>query len=156
MAAYFTHCKLQPVHLILTLRTAMTLFFKLKNCKTAASFARRLLELGPKPDIATTVSRSLIYILTNHLTWRPFPDKMAGKLATSNKCTLPVILKTLVFWLVQTTERYGVMWILVSLLGIRCHFNRSVDTLIVNRPFVGLSKMTFGLTKSGKVHNITS
>ncbi|WAR05102.1 COPA-like protein, partial [Mya arenaria] len=54
MAAYFTHCKLQPVHLILTLRTAMTLFFKLKNCKTAASFARRLLELGPKPEIATT------------------------------------------------------------------------------------------------------
>ncbi|WAR05033.1 COPA-like protein [Mya arenaria] len=44
----------EPVHLILTLRTAMTLFFKLKNCKTAASFARRLLELGPKPEIATT------------------------------------------------------------------------------------------------------
>ncbi|XP_052228436.1 coatomer subunit alpha-like [Dreissena polymorpha] len=59
MAAYFTHCKLQPVHLILTLRTAMTLFFKLKNCKTAASFARRLLELGPKPDIATTARKIL-------------------------------------------------------------------------------------------------
>ena len=48
MAAYFTHCNLQPVHLILTLRTALNLFFKLKNYKTAASFARRLLELGPR------------------------------------------------------------------------------------------------------------
>jgi coatomer protein complex subunit alpha (xenin) len=52
MAAYFTHCNLQPIHLILTLRTALNLFFKLKNYKTAASFARRLLELGPKPDVA--------------------------------------------------------------------------------------------------------
>lgn len=41
MAAYFTHCKLQPVHLILTLRTALNLTFKLKNYKTASSFARR-------------------------------------------------------------------------------------------------------------------
>ena len=55
MAAYFTHCNLQPVHLILTLRTALNLFFKLKNFKTAASFARRLLELGPKPDVAQQV-----------------------------------------------------------------------------------------------------
>ncbi|XP_067949452.1 coatomer subunit alpha-like isoform X2 [Watersipora subatra] len=52
MAAYFTHCSLQPQHLILTLKTAQTLFFKLKNFKTAASFARRLLELGPKPEMA--------------------------------------------------------------------------------------------------------
>lgn len=55
MAAYFTHCNLQPIHMILTLRTALNLFFKLKNYKTAASFARRLLELGPKPDVATQV-----------------------------------------------------------------------------------------------------
>ena len=55
MAAYFTHCNLQPVHLILTLRTALNLCFKLKNFKTAASFARRLLELGPKPDVAQQV-----------------------------------------------------------------------------------------------------
>ena len=55
MAAYFTHCNLQPVHLILVLRTALNLFFKLKNFKTAASFARRLLELGPRPDVAQQV-----------------------------------------------------------------------------------------------------
>ena len=59
MAAYFTHCNLQPQHLILTLKTAQTLFFKLKNFKTAASFARRLLELGPKPEIAKQVSKAL-------------------------------------------------------------------------------------------------
>lgn len=58
MAAYFTHCNLQPQHIILTLKTAQSLFFKLKNYKTAASFARRLLELGPKPDLAQQVSSS--------------------------------------------------------------------------------------------------
>ncbi|GCB80990.1 hypothetical protein scyTo_0021762 [Scyliorhinus torazame] len=56
MAAYFTHCSLQPVHMILVLRTAVNLFFKLKNFKTAATFAGRLLELGPKPDVGQQVS----------------------------------------------------------------------------------------------------
>lgn len=59
MAAYFTHCNLQPIHQVLTLRTALNLFFKLKNCKTAASFARRLLELGPKPEIAQQTRKIL-------------------------------------------------------------------------------------------------
>lgn len=59
MAAYFTHCKLQPIHQILTLRTALNLFFKLKNYRNAASFARRLLELGPKPDVATQTKKIL-------------------------------------------------------------------------------------------------
>ncbi|KAF6212403.1 hypothetical protein GE061_012925 [Apolygus lucorum] len=59
MAAYFTHCNLQPVHQILTLRTAINLFFKLKNYKTSASFARRMLELGPKPDVALQARKML-------------------------------------------------------------------------------------------------
>lgn len=59
MAAYFTHCNLQPVHQILTLRIAVNMFFKLKNYKTAASFARRLLELGPKPELAQQVRKIL-------------------------------------------------------------------------------------------------
>ncbi|XP_072049664.1 coatomer subunit alpha-like [Amphiura filiformis] len=59
LAAYFTHCNLQPIHQILTLRTALNLFFKLKNFKTAASFARRLLELGPKPDVAAQTRKIL-------------------------------------------------------------------------------------------------
>ncbi|MGH0185473.1 UNVERIFIED_CONTAM: hypothetical protein FKN15_018129 [Acipenser sinensis] len=57
MAAYFTHCNLQPVHMILVLRTALNLFFKLKNFKTAAGFARRLLELGAKPEVAQQVEK---------------------------------------------------------------------------------------------------
>lgn len=55
MAAYFTHCNLQPVHMVLVLRTALNLFFKLRNFKTAAGFARRLLELGPNPNVAQQV-----------------------------------------------------------------------------------------------------
>lgn len=59
MAAYFTHCNLQPVHQILTLRTALNMFFKLKNYKTAGSFARRLLELGPRPEVSQQVRKIL-------------------------------------------------------------------------------------------------
>ncbi|KAL7978383.1 hypothetical protein Chor_014922 [Crotalus horridus] len=59
MAAYFTHASLQPVHMILVLRTALNLFFKLKNFKTAATFARRLLELGPKPEVAQQTRKIL-------------------------------------------------------------------------------------------------
>eukprot|EP00123_Amoebidium_parasiticum_P013063 comp21742_c0_seq1/m.30782 comp21742_c0_seq1/g.30782 ORF comp21742_c0_seq1/g.30782 comp21742_c0_seq1/m.30782 type:complete len:1239 (-) comp21742_c0_seq1:244-3960(-) len=60
LAAYFTHCNLQPVHLILTLRTATNVFFKIKNYKTAASFARRLLELGPAPQVAAQIRKILV------------------------------------------------------------------------------------------------
>jgi len=48
LSAYFTHCNLQPVHLLLALRSAMGTAFKHKNYIAAASFARRLLEL---PDM---------------------------------------------------------------------------------------------------------
>ncbi|KAF4805261.1 hypothetical protein TURU_001517 [Turdus rufiventris] len=64
MAAYFTHSNLQPVHMILVLRTALNLFFKLKNFKSAATFARRLLELGPKPEVAQQV-RPQIFLSPN-------------------------------------------------------------------------------------------
>jgi len=59
MAAYFTHAELQPIHQILTLRTALNCSFKLKNFRTAASFARRLLELGPKPEVAQQTRKIL-------------------------------------------------------------------------------------------------
>ena len=35
------------------------MFFKLKNFKTAGSFARRLLELGPKPEVAQQTRKIL-------------------------------------------------------------------------------------------------
>ncbi|KAF6256969.1 COPI alpha subunit C-terminus-domain-containing protein [Scenedesmus sp. NREL 46B-D3] len=52
LAAYFTHCNLQPVHTALSLRSAMTIFFKLKNLGTCAHFCRRLLELNPGQKMA--------------------------------------------------------------------------------------------------------
>jgi coatomer protein complex subunit alpha (xenin) len=45
LAAYFTHCNLQPSHLMLALKSAMASAFRAKNYVNAASFARRLLEL---------------------------------------------------------------------------------------------------------------
>ncbi|KAF1334423.1 Coatomer protein complex, partial [Globisporangium splendens] len=45
LSAYFTHCELQPPHLVLTLKIAMTNAFKSNNFITAASFCRRLLEI---------------------------------------------------------------------------------------------------------------
>ncbi|GMH39915.1 hypothetical protein BSKO_07819 [Bryopsis sp. KO-2023] len=51
LAAYFTHCKLENVHLVLGLKLAMTVFFKLKNLNTCATFCRRLIELNPGPKM---------------------------------------------------------------------------------------------------------
>lgn len=59
LAAYFTHCDLQPGHQILTLRTAVNLAFKMKNYKMAMTFGRRLLNLGPRPEVAQTVRKVL-------------------------------------------------------------------------------------------------
>ena len=50
LAAYLTHCNLQPLHLLISLRSAMSSAVKLKNFNNAASFARRLLELNPKAE----------------------------------------------------------------------------------------------------------
>lgn len=59
LAAYFTHCSLQRIHLILSLRSAMTFFFKLKNFNTCATFCRRLLELQPD-EKTTTQARQVL------------------------------------------------------------------------------------------------
>lgn len=48
LAAYFTHFELQPIHKILTLRSAVNTFFKMKQMKTCASLCKRLLELGKR------------------------------------------------------------------------------------------------------------
>ena len=45
--------------MVLVLRTAVNLLFKLKNFSMAAAFARRLLELGPRPDVAAQARRVL-------------------------------------------------------------------------------------------------
>ncbi|KAL6777563.1 COPA1 [Auxenochlorella protothecoides x Auxenochlorella symbiontica] len=59
LAAYFTHCALQRVHLALSLRSAMSAFFKLKNYATCATFARRLLDLQPDEKMATQARQVL-------------------------------------------------------------------------------------------------
>ena len=53
LAAYFTHCNLQQAHTMLSLKAAMTAAFKMKLLTTAGAFARRLLEMTPRPDLAT-------------------------------------------------------------------------------------------------------
>jgi coatomer subunit alpha len=63
LAAYFTHCDLQPAHLKLALRSASNTFFKAKNYATAAKFARRLLELKPDQKIIATVNTPSSYFL---------------------------------------------------------------------------------------------
>jgi coatomer protein complex subunit alpha (xenin) len=56
LSAYFTHCDMQPPHLMLALRMAMVSAFKFQNYITAASFATRLLEL---PDLASEKNAEL-------------------------------------------------------------------------------------------------
>ena len=61
LAAYFTHCNLQPAHLTLALKTAMASAFKSKNFVNAASFARRLLEM---PDMSSEKNADARYART--------------------------------------------------------------------------------------------
>jgi coatomer subunit alpha len=56
LAAYFASCALQPEHLQLAIRLAMVSAFKLKCYGLALSFARRLLDLHPSPQVAESVS----------------------------------------------------------------------------------------------------
>ena len=55
LAAYFTQCKLQPPHVQIALRSAISAFAKANNQADAARFAKRLLELKPDPKIVATV-----------------------------------------------------------------------------------------------------
>ncbi len=58
LAAYFTNCKLQTKHALLVIRTAMKACLDVKNYRSAAGFARRLLDLtqtGPMADQAKQV-----------------------------------------------------------------------------------------------------
>jgi coatomer protein complex subunit alpha (xenin) len=59
LAAYFTHFQLQPIHASLSLRSAMTLFFKMKNFNAAAGFCRRLLDLNPPAKVAQQAKQVL-------------------------------------------------------------------------------------------------
>lgn len=56
LSAYLTHCRLQPMHLLLGLNLAMTCAYKAENFINAASFARRLLEM---PEASTDKNEAL-------------------------------------------------------------------------------------------------
>ncbi|KAG8884766.1 hypothetical protein FRB97_003287 [Tulasnella sp. 331] len=47
LAAYFAHCQLQPPHMVLALRSAISVFTKGKNPVAAAKFAQKLVDLKP-------------------------------------------------------------------------------------------------------------
>lgn len=59
LAAYFTHCSMNPAHLMLALRTAMNLSYRLGYFKNATGFCRRLLELGPSGDLVAQTRKLL-------------------------------------------------------------------------------------------------
>ena len=62
LATYFTHCQIELVHRILSLRSAMSLTYKIRNFLLASVFARHLIELEQSPTEATTQARKLLQI----------------------------------------------------------------------------------------------
>ncbi|KAK6245497.1 WD40 repeat - like 10 [Theobroma cacao] len=60
LAAYFTHCNLQPPHMRLALLNAMTVCYKNGNLMTAANFARRLLETNPTNENQAKTARQVL------------------------------------------------------------------------------------------------
>jgi coatomer protein complex subunit alpha (xenin) len=67
LSAYFTHCNLQPVHLMLALRSAMNTAYKAKNYGMASTFGRRLLELSPKQEVATQARKVVKFCERNQV-----------------------------------------------------------------------------------------
>jgi coatomer protein complex subunit alpha (xenin) len=72
LSAYLACCKLQPVHLILTLRVAMTTSFKAGNFVTAASFAKRLIQGNfgsvQKPADVVTQAKKVLQVCDSKAT----------------------------------------------------------------------------------------
>lgn len=62
LAAYFTHCEIQPVHRLLALRSAMLAAAKIKHYPYAAILARRVLDSNP-PAQAAQKARQVIALV---------------------------------------------------------------------------------------------
>lgn len=62
LSAYFTHCKLMPVHETLSLRSAMMIAYKAKNFKASFSFARRLLAMSPPEPLYSQVKKLIAVV----------------------------------------------------------------------------------------------
>eukprot|EP00268_Persea_americana_P024120 TRINITY_DN2358_c0_g1_i2.p1 TRINITY_DN2358_c0_g1~~TRINITY_DN2358_c0_g1_i2.p1 ORF type:complete len:1219 (+),score=265.30 TRINITY_DN2358_c0_g1_i2:284-3940(+) len=67
LAAYFTHCNLQKIHLRLVLMSAMSICFKGGNYITAANFARRLLETDPPNESQVKKARQVMQACERNL-----------------------------------------------------------------------------------------
>ncbi|RWR81791.1 coatomer subunit alpha-1 [Cinnamomum micranthum f. kanehirae] len=67
LAAYFTHCNLQKIHLRLVLMSAMSICFKGGNYITAANFARRLLETDPPNESQVKKARQVLQACERNL-----------------------------------------------------------------------------------------
>lgn len=68
LAAYFTHCDLQPTHLKLALRNAFLVFAKAGNYASASKFAQRILPLNPDAKIVAQARRTPTYTIQQQLT----------------------------------------------------------------------------------------
>lgn len=91
LAAYFTHCHMQPPHVQIALRSAIGVFAKANNHATAAKFARRLLELNPDPKIVAQVGADEVHAVCSmliHNTSRP------GNVSLLETVTLETQLKS--------------------------------------------------------------
>ena len=89
LAAYFTHCGLQPGHLVLALRLAMALFNKQRNTATAAVFAQRLLDLpgaaDPKAQAQVWFCQSLASRLAKHAAASGTPNHYCSRSQPSGR-----------------------------------------------------------------------
>ncbi|GAB6029860.1 hypothetical protein CHUAL_005569 [Chamberlinius hualienensis] len=59
LAAYKTHCNLQPVHQILSLRVANNIMVKIGNFKTAAALAKRIIKAKPSAELVEKMKLQL-------------------------------------------------------------------------------------------------
>mmetsp|Transcript_20485 Transcript_20485/g.28610 ORF Transcript_20485/g.28610 Transcript_20485/m.28610 type:complete len:1253 (+) Transcript_20485:76-3834(+) len=66
LAAYFSRCRMQPMHQVRALLNAVKIAFKMKNYKATASFCRRILEIcvsGDKAQLSKIVKPAQIRAL---------------------------------------------------------------------------------------------
>jgi len=66
LAAYFSRCRMQPMHQVRALLNAVKIAFKLKNYKATAAFCRRILEIcvtGDKAQLSKVVKPAQIRAL---------------------------------------------------------------------------------------------
>jgi len=57
LSALFTHCNLEPPHLLLALRAAMKLAYELQFDALAVRFAQRVLETEPAPELVAAANK---------------------------------------------------------------------------------------------------